>query len=251
MTDPQDEAMYDVHALSGAYAIDALDPEERLLFEAHLRRCPTCQAEVDSLRETGAAMSADAATNPPDTLRDSVLAGIETVRPAPPLTAPGPEPLHHRRRRIRGLGGTPLLMAAAVVLIAVVGLTWWQPWWDSNAPAPTAAERVMTATDATRTTQTFSGGAKATLVLSRSEGKAVIVTDDMAPPPQGKVYELWLQSPEGDMLPAGLMPKAPDATVVLDGDASSATGVGITVEPEGGSRAPTSEPIALFEFEDG
>ena len=37
-----------------------------------------------------------------------------------------------------------------------------------------------------------------------------------------------------------------DATVLLDGDASRATGVGITVEPDGGSDQPTSQPIAFF-----
>lgn len=251
MTDPQEDAMKDVHALSGAYAIDALDPDERTLFEEHLRGCPACQAEVDSLREAGAALAADVATEPPASLRESVLASIETVRPLPPVTAP--EPLAARRqRRLLGFGGTPLLVAAAVVLFAVIGLAWWQPWSDGNGgPAPTAAERVMAAPDATRTTQSFPDGAKATLVLSRSERTAVIVTDDMAPAPEGKVYELWLQSPEGDMLPAGLMPDDSDATVVLDGDASQATGVGITVEPDGGSEAPTSEPIALFELEEG
>ena len=50
------------------------------------------------------------------------------------------------------------------------------------------------------------------------------------------------------MVPAGLMPKAPDHKVLLKGDAAKATGVGITVEPEGGSKTPTSEPIALFDL---
>ena len=42
---------YDVHALSGAYAVDALDDLERAAFERHLAECPECRAEVDSLRE--------------------------------------------------------------------------------------------------------------------------------------------------------------------------------------------------------
>jgi len=44
------------------------------------------------------------------------------------------------------------------------------------------------------------------------------------------------------------MPVKADQTVVLEGDAASATAAGITVEPEGGSSAPTTEPIALFDF---
>ena len=50
------------------------------------------------------------------------------------------------------------------------------------------------------------------------------------------------------MMPAGLMTKAGDNKVLLKGDAAKATGVGITVEPEGGSKQPTTEPIALFEL---
>ena len=73
----------------------------------------------------------------------------------------------------------------------------------------------------------------------------------MAAPPAGKVFELWLQDEAGTMLPAGLMSTAGDNKVLLEGDAAKATGVGITVEPEGGSPEPTTEPIALFDLEQG
>ncbi len=70
----------------------------------------------------------------------------------------------------------------------------------------------------------------------------------MPAPPSGKVYQLWLAQPGKGMEDAGLMPVKADQTVVLEGDAATATAAGITVEPEGGSPAPTSEPIALFDF---
>ena len=68
-----------VHALSGAYVVDALDDDERRLFEQHLPECVDCQHEVASLREAAALMADDAALTPPPSLRDSVLAGISTV----------------------------------------------------------------------------------------------------------------------------------------------------------------------------
>ena len=73
----------------------------------------------------------------------------------------------------------------------------------------------------------------------------MILTEDMPPAPAGKDYELWLQTPQGDLRPAGLLPDQEDATVLLDGDASRATGVGITLEPDGGSAQPTTDPIAF------
>ena len=41
----------DTHALSGAYALDALSPEEAASFELHLQGCDTCRAEVREFRE--------------------------------------------------------------------------------------------------------------------------------------------------------------------------------------------------------
>ena len=68
--------------------------------------------------------------------------------------------------------------------------------------------------------------------------------------PAGKVYQLWLDVPGEGMVSAGLMPPKADQTVLLDGDAAAATGAGITVEPAGGSPAPTGDPIALFDFDE-
>ena len=94
----------------------------------------------------------------------------------------------------------------------------------------------------------FEDGASATVVHSAREGRAVLLTDDMPAPPPGKTFELWLQDGAGAMHPAGLMDTPGDNKVLLDGDASAATGVGITVEPDGGSEEPTSDPIALFDL---
>ena len=101
--------------------------------------------------------------------------------------------------------------------------------------------------DAQRYVKTIDG-ARATVVRSPSLHRAVIITDNMPPAPAGKDYQLWLQVPGKGMVSAGLMPHDSKAvlTVPLEGDASQATGVGITVEPAGGSPAPTSDPIALI-----
>ena len=48
----------DIHALSGAYAIDAVDNFERAQFERHLSGCVDCRLEVESLRE-GTALLAE------------------------------------------------------------------------------------------------------------------------------------------------------------------------------------------------
>lgn len=237
---------YDAHALSGAYAVDALDDLERVAFERHLAECPECRAEVASLREAAATLAETTALEPPAALRDRVLAGIATTRPLPP-EVPAPVALDSRRTPRRRVN---LLVAAAAAVLAVGGGTvlWQQPWQDTTNQQQSAIDTVLRASDAKRSSLDFDGGATATLVHSDSVGRAVLVTEKMPPPPAGKVYQLWLDQPGKGMVSAGLMPIREDQRVLLAGDAATATGAGITVEPEGGSTEPTSAPIALFDF---
>ena len=244
----------DIHGLSGAYAVDALDPEERTAFEQHLAQCPECQAEVASLRATATQLSALSASEPPPALRASVLAAITTVRPLPPLDPPVAPPVLDttsvvvpmRSRRAR----VPWLLAAAAAVVLGIGGLAWGPWHTgADRTQLTATEQVLRADDAQRLQKTI-GGARATIVRSVSLRKAVIIADNMPAAPLGKDYQLWLEFPGKGMVSAGVMPHdaKPTLTIPLEGDASKAIAAGITVEPAGGSRAPTTAPIALCSF---
>ena len=57
--------MSEVHNLTGAYALDALDDIERARFEQHLATCEDCRAEVAELRETAALLAETTAVTPP------------------------------------------------------------------------------------------------------------------------------------------------------------------------------------------
>ncbi|WP_110181044.1 anti-sigma factor [Nocardioides solisilvae] len=238
--------MSDIHALSGAYAIHAVDELEQAQFERHLEGCPECRAEVDSFREAAALLTGLAPAAPPEALRERVLADARTVRPLPPRTA-------RRTRRGARPRWLPALVAAAAV--AAVGIGVGVAVWPQDDPAGgdgtsrslTASERVLADTGADRV-EVEVGEARATLVRSREAGRAVLVTEAMPPAPEGRDYQIWFQSPAGDMVPAGVMPRRSDQTVLLEGDATAATAVGITVEPEGGSEEPSGEPIVLFEL---
>lgn len=260
----------DIHGLSGAYAVDALDDVERAEFERHLGQCPECQEEVASLRAAAVELTHASAVSPPPALRENVLQQISTVRPLPPLTArpgqgtsveqqpqAGPPlgvpatvtPLETRRRRIPPM--TWLVAAVAAVAFVIGGLAW-SPWSnDEKVPSQqlTATERVIRASDAQRYEKVIDG-ARATIVRSKSLGQAVIIADNMPAAPAGKDYQIWYQDPKGAMHSAGVMPHEakPTLSMLLNGDASKYNGVGITVEPLGGSKEPTSAPIALIEF---
>lgn len=269
-------ATYDesIHALSGAYAVDALDTFERKAFEAHLSRCAECRTEVRSLREATALLGLPDAVPPPASLRDKVLRGAAGVRPLPPLTGRDDHRyLHHDETAHGGTASEPEegshgnvvplrqrfphvgrrarlgLAAAAAAVIAVGAGVVVQPW-ESSTPTSTvvAASEILQAPDAETVSQKFPDGSRATVTRSLDQGRAVLQTSNMAEPPSDRAFEVWLMDEFGNAEPAALMTEAGDRTVVLEGDASDAAAVGITVEPLEGSAAPTTEPIAMFEL---
>ena len=253
----------EIHGLSGAYAVDAVDDVERAQFEAHVAGCDECRAEVASLRAAAGELALLTVTAPPPSLRASVLREISSVRPLPPEVrseeAPAPElvtlstpsaPASLESKRAERARRAPLpqwLAGVAAAAVLATGGLMWHPWSpDTGTVRLTATQQVLQANDAQRFEKKV-GDATATIVRSPGLKKAVIVTANMPAPPDGKVYELWLQQGT-EMVRAGLMPAGEANTVLLDGDAATAAGVGITVEPAGGSDTPTLPPVAVIAF---
>jgi anti-sigma factor RsiW len=73
-----------VHALTGAYVLNALEPAERAEFESHIGHCPNCEREVAELRATAARLVAAVSATPPPRLRTRVLAQITRTKQASP-----------------------------------------------------------------------------------------------------------------------------------------------------------------------
>ncbi|MET8682714.1 anti-sigma factor [Streptomyces sp. NPDC004732] len=248
----------DLHTLTGAYAADALDDAERAQFEEHLALCPPCAQEVRELTATVARLALASAVTPRPAMKDEVLRRIATVRQDVPRGEPGPVP----SATPRGTRG-PARWALAACLAAAVafgGTAVWQHQraQDARDEARQAQEQartesqelaaVLAAPDARTRTGELTEGARGTVVVSKSLDKAVFVADGMARPPHGKVYQLWFDD-GGSMRSAGLMdPDRSAATVLMRGGVGKATGMGVTVEPAGGSDEPTSSPVALMDL---
>jgi anti-sigma-K factor RskA len=234
--------MNEIHALSGAYAVDALDAAERAEFEQHLAVCADCRAEVASFHETTALLAETEAETPPASLRAGVLSGISQVRPLPPeATSPTVATVATVVRRRRA---PQLLAAAAAVVLLAVGAVLWHPWQTTHRED--LAAQVLGAPDAVKIIEKVPGGhGELTLVRSASLNRAVLIGHDVPPAPSGKTYQMWLQQPGQSMVSAGLMPRADEATL-LAGDAATASAAAVSVEPAGGSEHPTTDPVAVF-----
>jgi anti-sigma-K factor RskA len=228
----------ELHALVGAYAVDALDDLERRRFEDHLAECETCARETRGLREAAAHLGTAVATQPPPRLRDKVLADVARVRPLPPVLANG----HGRRRNRTPWLFTVVAAACFVVAVAMSGVAYFaQQRADDAVAANREVFQVLAAADAQSSTARVSTGGSGTVVASRSQGKVVVAMDGLRNLPDTQTYELWLMGP-GNPRPAGLLAAAPNEPLVLSG-LGEATQVGLTVEPKGGSERPTTNPI--------
>ncbi|MFD3516488.1 anti-sigma factor domain-containing protein [Streptomyces sp. NPDC058657] len=246
----------ELHMLTGAYALHALPDDERAAFERHLVDCPSCAQEVGELASTAARLGRAMTETPPGRMKDEVLRRISTERQEGPVT------VRQGRARAR-FGRTATRFALAACLVAAAGsggIAVWQHQVAEDAQqrvsqqAQAAQQRdealaaVLAAPDAQVTTGKVADGAKAAVVLSRSRDRAAFVASGLPKPPAGKVYQLWFND-GGTMRAAGLLnPAARADSVLMDGPVGSASGMGITVEPVGGSPAPTSDPVALMDF---
>jgi len=243
----------DLHTLTGAYALDALSGREAREFSRHLARCPACAQEVAELRETAVRLSMAVAEVPPAALRARVMAALPDVRqlPPPPRRTADVVPLRGRTWRQR----LPYLAAAACLAGAVVsgGVAVDAAHDADRARARTdhveqqAAQltAVLAAPDAAYRTRALSGGGNGTVVASARAGRAAFVFRDLPRLSGSRVYQLWFGH-HGAMTPAGLVePDRRDGAVLLAGSSHGADGVGVTVEPHGGSRQPTTRPVLL------
>jgi anti-sigma-K factor RskA len=79
------------------------------------------------------------------------------------------------------------------------------------------------------------------VIASVSERRAVVTLSGYGTPPGGRVHQLWLMRPHAQPRSLGLF--AGDTPLVAKGLEKSATSLAVTVEPDGGSAQPTSQPV--------
>ncbi|MGW3666685.1 anti-sigma factor [Streptomyces sp. NPDC005141] len=237
-------AAEDPHQSVGAYVLHALPAAEEASFENHLAGCAACREEVAELSAVTLRLASDQDATPSPELRRHVLDRIAHTRQE---RLPGRVPV--RRRALR------LVLAACLVLAAALGgLAAWQHTQADDARTEVAHAQarasaltdILTARDATISTRKLPDGADISVVASRTQGRAAFIASDLPRLGDDQVYELWYAAKSGDLRPAGLLPGSGGAHAqVLQGSLDDVSAVGITAEPAGGSRQPTSEPLGI------
>lgn len=235
----------DIHLLVAAYALDAVDDVERARFERHLPACESCRNELAEMAATVARIGAADESAPPAGMRDAVMASVAKTPQALPRThmtdfAEAKRP----NRAVRWL--SVAAVALAIGSVGAVGYGYQQHQQVESITAQSAlVTSVLMAPDA-QLRQMPMGSATSTIVMSPSEGAAVMVASNVPALPSDQVYELWTVTADGDARPAGTWTPGTSgaAAVPIEGDLATTAAVAVTVEPAGGSAKPTSKPIA-------
>lgn len=239
------------------YALGALRGEERQAIETHLKECSACRQELEKLRGDLALLAFSASgPRPPARSQGRLVAAITK------------EPRRvHLRQRSRRTWWNALGWAAALVAIAIgVSLR-----LENSALRRRVAELETSSSKQDQqlleakqllAALTSPDAAHFTLVAGKTppqpQGKAIYVRDsgtlvflasNLPAIPPKKAYELWLIPTSGAAIPAGLFkPDTRGAAAIIHPPLPpgvEAKAFAITVEPEAGSSAPTSQPIMV------
>lgn len=229
----------DPHTLTGVYALDALDRDERATFEEHLRECAACRAEVAELTETASRLAAAAAVPVSADVRARVIEAVGQVRQASPF----PAPVDLAERRSRRWFQEPASIAAALMLVVSAGLG--AIALDERQQARDAeqvAARVSAlATDPDRLqfSVPVSTGGHGTVVAAG--GSALFRTSDIKRLADDQVYQLWILRGD-DVQSVGVLGRGGVLETLVDG-MRPADVLALTVEPDGGSPRPTGSLV--------
>jgi anti-sigma-K factor RskA/putative zinc finger protein len=229
-----------LRGLLGAFALDAVDPEERETLEAHLATCPRCRAEVADHRET-AAMLAAAGAPAPDGVWDRIIGSIDE-----------PIPIERRSRRqgSRWLTGVAAAAALVTVFALTIDVARQRDQLEKLAGAVEEASLVKAANaalldpNATRLTLTSTDGSMEADTVVLPDGTGYVVSDNLQPLPDTRTYQLWTLGGESP-ISAGVM--GPDPAVLAFRADPSFTGLAISEEVAGGATSP-SEVLLVGEI---
>ena len=191
----------ELRELLGAFALDAVDDDEREVVERHLAECRPCRIEVAEHREVAALMASTWAPAP-DGVWDRIAGALEESPPA--MRIPTVVSLDDERERRRARRSAPFRVVAAigavaaVALVALLGVKIIDTSNKVDQLAGPSADALIRAADAAahqpnaRTVALRSGdgqGSADAVVLP--DGTGYVVRTDLPTLSSDRTYQLW------------------------------------------------------------
>ena len=198
----------EVEDLLGAYALDALEPDERDAVELHLRDCPRCRAEVADFRET-AALLAFGGTEAPPGIWEKIQASLEEAPPRLELARVVPiNRTPPRWRQLLITNAAVLLFVAALATVAVRSRN-----DASDRDKQTSQFAAAVVHPDARTVHLAAAGGQGSADIVILDGQAYLVRDSLPALGDDETYQLWGQQGE-TKVSLGVLGSSPGQLVV-------------------------------------
>lgn len=221
----------EIRSLLAAYVMDAVPADEVPAIRAHIISCEECFEEADSYAESLAALAAS--TDPvtvPAGFADRVVSAA--MGESEPSRAKLARPPWFRRAVLR----SGAALAAAVLVVTSFTLA-------SSIQRQRQYERIVTSLVRNDGAFRLRGPGGAAAVVVPGDGSTTLVVMNLGDAPEGSDYQLWLMK-DGVATPSETFDVS-GSIVIVDSEQSldRFDGAAITVEPDGGSSQPTTEPV--------
>ena len=231
----------ELQELLGAYALDAVEPDEAVQLEAHLAECPSCQAEVAAHRETAAKLGNAGGETPPQ-LWDRIAVDLSTGRSPAHSTPDHVTPLVRRRPQAWPVAAVALA-AAAIVVIVLLGVSTLHLQHRVNALNASvhqgglqqAAAAAVLNPDHTVVHLVSANGRLNAQVVVLPDGQAYLLSSNLPAISADRTYQLW-GLVEGSPVSLGLLGAHPE--LVAFRIEPAVVRLMVTAEPQGGRPAP-------------
>ena len=231
--------MDDMHDLVGAYAVDALDDQEREAYETHLAGCDQCLAELARLRESATVLATSASVAPPPELKNRVMAEVRNqAAPVVPIES----------RRSRWSSWAPLAVAAlAALVLGVVAVVQTIARNDLSGPSGVVAAAEAAANDPGSIVTDFEtdDGVVGQVVLT-ADGEGFLIPSDLDPLDEARTYQLWVLTPDEQAISAGVLGNDPaPSRFTWSGEVA---GFALTREVAGGVESSAGDVVSVAEL---
>ena len=249
----------------GAYALDALAPDERAAIEAHLKSCASCRDELRAMSETAAALGTSVPSRPIDKVRSAAIkhrllerakaerTGVTPIRSAAIPARPARLPwwvaaaasvafllaMYQRGSLTQERDG--LRTALLAESLHVAGLQ------DSLA----ARERTLLAMAGAdvKVVELVANNRRpsARMFWAQSTNTWTMFAHNLPAPPSGRTYQLWLITRDNQRISAGTFSPTAAGDAVVSAQyplaADALQMIAVTEEPAGGVPQPTGEVV--------
>jgi anti-sigma-K factor RskA len=231
-----------------AYALGALDAREAADLEAHLQTCASCRAELTAYRATG----------------DHLLLSFPPREPSPALRKriqsrlPGAQT--SARPRLQWSFSRAAVALAILLLLALnlVSISQVRALRSQQAQLLDQIENGQMALVMLSYPHTLSFPIQAnkitgSLLLDRDYNNAVLILRGLQALPDTETYQVWLITPYGEWTSAGLIRPQTDVPFLSEPikgtqELANFVGLGMTIEPAGGSKYPTGAKVFTIDF---